>query len=178
MKKHNWWGRNHHYRTFAILLAAGVFCCGRHPNSHYDTLFKISYSGVQGFASQKGPVIEWDSASANNEDEPRVAGSLLPSLGLRIRWLGVAGYEISDDSTVILIDPFVSRPTVVQLLSTIKIDTNAVKHYILAPLQMQNVKVVLLSHAHHDHLQDVPYILAQYPSPKERPLVVGSSKCS
>jgi L-ascorbate metabolism protein UlaG (beta-lactamase superfamily) len=39
---------------------------------------------------------------------------------------------------------------------------------------MQNVKVVLLSHAHHDHLQDVPYILAQYPSPKERPLVVGS----
>jgi len=174
MKNHNWWGRNHQYKTFAILLAAGVFCCGRHPNSNYDTLFKISYSRVQGFSSQKGPVIEWDSASANNEDEPRVAGSSVRPLGLRIRWLGVAGYEISDDSTVILIDPFVSRPTFVQLLNTIKIDTSAVKHYILAPLQMQNVKVVLISHAHHDHLQDIPYILAQYPNPKARPLVVGS----
>jgi len=88
--------------------------------------------------------------------------------------LGVAGYEVSDDSTVILIDPFVSRPTFVQLLNTIKIDTSAVRHYILAPLQKQNVKVILVSHAHHDHLQDVPYILAKYPSPKARPLVVGS----
>ncbi len=135
---------------------------------------EISYSNVQGFCPQKGEVIEWYSASRNNKDEPVVTASRLPPSGLKIRWLGTAGYEISDDSTVILIDPFVSRPTFRQLTKTITIDTSAVNHYILEPIPLQNLKVILVAHAHHDHVQDVPYILAQYSDPQKRPLVVGS----
>ena len=157
-----------------LFLWSSLSGCGTFPRGSYGKPQEISYSNVQGFSPQKGEVLEWHSASINNEDEPVVTASRLPPSGLKIRWLGTAGYEISDDSTVILIDPFVSRPAFGQLIKTITIDTSAVNHYILAPIPLQNLKVILVAHAHHDHVQDVPYILAQYPDSLKRPLVVGS----
>ncbi|MFQ6674541.1 MAG: MBL fold metallo-hydrolase [Fidelibacterota bacterium] len=111
--------------------------------------------------------------SATDSREPDVPASLESPPGLRIRWLGSAGYEISDDSTTILVDPFVSRPGSFQLLHKVGIDTGAVDRYILSPVQQNRVKVILISHSHYDHVEDIPYILAHYPDRENRPLVVG-----
>jgi L-ascorbate metabolism protein UlaG (beta-lactamase superfamily) len=103
--------------------------------------------------------------------------SLVAPKGLRIKWLGTAGFEISDDQTTILVDPFVSRPGYVPVLlfQKLAVDTEVVDHYVLDGLDPAKIKVILNSHTHHDHVLDIPYILSTYPNAKDRPLVVGDS---
>lgn len=134
---------------------------------------EIAYEDVIGFKQQDHYFYEWSKLSFKNASEPSVPSSIQAPTGLRIRWLGTAGYEISDDSTTILIDPFVSRPSPLKLLAKIKIDTAAVDRYILKPMQQDNLEAILISHAHHDHFQDVPFIMAQYPDNSKRPLLIG-----
>lgn len=154
-------------------LMINLFGCSFSQVNH-DKSHQISYYNIQGFSPKQGNVIEWHTASFRNADEPDVPASRLPLPGLKMRWLGTAGFEISDDSTVILIDPFISRPNIFQLIFPLKIDTSAVKQYALKSVPLQNLKAILIGHAHHDHTQDVPYILAQYPTPQNRPILVGS----
>ncbi|MGH7496755.1 MAG: MBL fold metallo-hydrolase [bacterium] len=131
----------------------------------------ISYQNVPGFyAAPDRRVSEW---SAVDDDTILVTASLQAPGGLRLRWLGTAGFELSDDSTTILIDPFVSRPSMPELAQALIIDTAAVNRYVLAPLRLKHLKAILISHPHHDHFQDVPYILAQFPDPASRPVVIG-----
>ncbi|MFQ5674810.1 MAG: MBL fold metallo-hydrolase [bacterium] len=158
----------------AIILALSLFCCSSPPKTQYDAPFKLSYSQVPGFTEDTDRVLEWGSAATQQDTGFTVAASLKAPTGLRIRWLGTAGYEISDDSTVILIDPFVTRPTFAKMIKPLKIDTGAVNHYVLDSLNLKHVKAILVSHPHHDHFQDIPYILAQYPDSTQRPLVVGT----
>jgi L-ascorbate metabolism protein UlaG (beta-lactamase superfamily) len=140
---------------------------------------QINYDKTPGYGENGGTdILEWSAKSASVAGEPKVPGSVTPPTGLRLRWLGTAGFEISDDETTILIDPFLSRPSIVDLflLHRLPIDTEAVDKYVLDPLGpggLSRVKAILVSHTHHDHAQDVPYILAKYPSAAERPLVVG-----
>jgi L-ascorbate metabolism protein UlaG (beta-lactamase superfamily) len=116
--------------------------------------------------------------SAATPGETPVPATLQPPPGLRIRWLGTAGFEISDDDTSILIDPFMSRPGILDtfLLKPLAIDTEAVDRYVFDPMGpdgLRKLKLVLVSHTHHDHAEDVPYVLAKYPHAADRPLVVG-----
>mgnify|MGYP002526229627 CR=1 FL=1 len=93
--------------------------------------------------------------------------------GLRIRWLGTFGYEISDAQTTILIDPFITRPKPAELLKPIVIDTSAVQHYLLSMVDLNKLAAILVTHSHYDHLEDVPFILAQFPDANNRPIVAG-----
>jgi L-ascorbate metabolism protein UlaG (beta-lactamase superfamily) len=56
----------------------------------------------------------------------------------------------------------------------LRVDTAAVNRYVLAPLRLEKLRAILVSHPHHDHFQDVPYILSQYPDSSSRPVVIGS----
>jgi L-ascorbate metabolism protein UlaG (beta-lactamase superfamily) len=147
---------------------------------------QISYDEVPGFRAIAGSeILEWDQISAASSTEPKVLASLDAPKGLRLRWLGAAGFEISDDQTAILIDPFVSRPDFLQALVPLiklKIDTEAVDRYVLDPMKasgiFHNLRAILVSHPHHDHAEDVPYILSRFPRVSfalrdVRPLVVG-----
>ncbi|MFQ6608091.1 MAG: MBL fold metallo-hydrolase [Fidelibacterota bacterium] len=130
----------------------------------------ISYEGVTGYTDQDtDPCLEW----GHTTEGTKIPVSLNPPSGLRIRWLGTAGYEISDDSVTILIDPFVSRPKPYELFRELDIDTEAVDYYILEPLQVNQLQLILISHNHYDHVLDLPYILSRFPDPETRPLVVG-----
>ena len=44
-------------------------------------------------------------------------------------------------------------------VSKLKIDTEVVDEYVLKPIDKSKVKAILISHSHHDHIQDLPYIL-------------------
>src|SRR5215467_14558661 len=143
---------------------------------------QIIYDQVPGFGGQGIDVLEWQRKSASTPGEPPVTATLgTTGNGLRLRWLGTAGFEISDNETSILVDPFISRPPVDPLVSSqaqfrLSIDTKAVDKYVIEPMMQSgsfsNLKAILVSHTHHDHVEDVPYILSRFPKAANRPIAV------
>ena len=89
-----------------------------------------------------------------------------------LRWLGTAGWEISDGSTVILIDPYLSRingprpPGAGSAGTPISGDTRksygwddaAVPDEAAIDAHISRADYVLVTHTHYDHVLDVPYI--------------------
>ncbi len=89
------------------------------------------------------------------------------SQDLNLKYLGVAGWEISDDSLTILVDPYISRlkfkgnprfygkgdnRPVVNSTDVYVSDTVAINKFIT------KADYILVHHSHTDHLADVPYI--------------------
>ncbi|HEX6834981.1 MAG TPA: MBL fold metallo-hydrolase [Polyangia bacterium] len=72
---------------------------------------------------------------------------------VRIRWLGTAGHVIETPTTTLLIDPFLSRPSLTRLAGPIAPDEAAVRARLPA-----RVDAVLCGHSHFDHLLDAPFI--------------------
>ena len=73
---------------------------------------------------------------------------------VRIRWLGTAGHVIETATTTLLIDPFLSRPSLARLVGRrITPDEAAIRARLPA-----RVDAVLCGHSHFDHLLDAPYI--------------------
>jgi L-ascorbate metabolism protein UlaG (beta-lactamase superfamily) len=88
-----------------------------------------------------------------------------------LRWLGTAGWEISDSSTVILIDPYVSRifgpqpPGRTPFARTpgdtrplYRWDDAAVSDTAAIDAHVPRADYVLVTHTHYDHVLDVPHI--------------------
>jgi L-ascorbate metabolism protein UlaG (beta-lactamase superfamily) len=77
--------------------------------------------------------------------------------GIRVRWLGTAGFVIATQTTTVLIDPFLSRPGLVRIASqTLTPDAEAIARWI-----PPHVDAVLCGHSHFDHLLDAPHIAAK-----------------
>lgn len=74
---------------------------------------------------------------------------------LTLRWMGVAGLEFAQDGHTLLIDPMFTRPSPWQVISLrgVAPDRGLIARYI------QRADTVLVSHAHYDHLLDVPEVL-------------------
>lgn len=71
--------------------------------------------------------------------------------GLSIRYLGISGYEFSDGKTVVVVDPAVTRPTILGLLGgPLRPDRN------LQELWCPRADFILVTHAHYDHGVDAP----------------------
>jgi len=73
---------------------------------------------------------------------------------LNLKYLGVAGWEISNDSTVVLIDPYISRPN----LSELKKSDVVFSDSLMIDKVIGKVDFILVTHSHLDHLLDVGYI--------------------
>lgn len=67
---------------------------------------------------------------------------------LLMRWLGTAGFEFSVKGRALLIDPYIRR------------NPRAVPRHTLKPHDLAHADVILLTHGHFDHAQDVPEIAA------------------
>ncbi len=74
-------------------------------------------------------------------------------MSLIFRWLGVAGLELRVDDQVLAIDPFFTRPTLLQMLRPVQPSVSLVKEKLPA------CNHVLVTHPHYDHLLDVPQVL-------------------
>ena len=82
--------------------------------------------------------------------------------GLRVRWLGVAGFSIEAGDDVLLHDPYLSRPGFWRTLFR-RYQPDAA---VLGPLfepgspapELSRASLVLVGHSHFDHLGDVPWI--------------------
>ena len=74
--------------------------------------------------------------------------------GVRIRWLGTAGYLVEGRSTTLLIDPYVTRSSLSSVaLRRLSPDEEAIRAHVPA-----RVDAVLCGHSHFDHLLDAPRI--------------------
>lgn len=84
--------------------------------------------------------------------------------GLKLRSLGISGYELTDGTTTVLMDPTPTRPGPTALI-TGPIDPDLALGQRLCP----RADVILVNHAHYDHLLDAAVIAARTGA-----LVVGS----
>lgn len=72
-----------------------------------------------------------------------------------LRWFGTAGYEIRYRDTVVLIDPFLTRPELAQTVlwnAPLASDEAAIDRHI------DRADYIFISHSHYDHLMDAPHI--------------------
>jgi L-ascorbate metabolism protein UlaG (beta-lactamase superfamily) len=75
---------------------------------------------------------------------------------LQFRWLGVAGMELSTDEQVLVIDPFMTRPPWRRMWWG-RVRSNSA----LVAATVPRDDFVLVTHAHWDHVMDVPDVLRQ-----------------
>lgn len=73
--------------------------------------------------------------------------------GLRLSWLGTAGYVIETPKTTLLVDPFLSRQPIPRLAGKLVPDELAIARHIPA-----RVDAILCGHSHYDHIADAPRI--------------------
>jgi L-ascorbate metabolism protein UlaG (beta-lactamase superfamily) len=87
--------------------------------------------------------------------EPRVPG-------LTLRWLGVAGFSISDGETVLLHDPYLSRPDLfATLFGRYRPDESVLEPWLDAggpAPEASSARTILIGHSHFDHLGDAPWL--------------------
>lgn len=87
----------------------------------------------------------WDSGALN--------GTLTLASGVRVRWLGAAGFAISFGQHTILLDPYVTRASLRQcVLSALSPDLTAIDRHV------PRADAIILGHTHFDHALDVPTI--------------------
>jgi len=82
-----------------------------------------------------------------------------------LRWLGVAGFSISDGETVLLQDPYLSRPGLLKcLFRRYRPDAQVLSRFLEpdgpAP-EIANARALLIGHSHFDHLGDATWLAAR-----------------
>src|SRR5258708_1313742 len=115
-----------------------------------------------------------------------LAGQNVPSAKkseqVSLEYLGTAGWRISDGTTIILIDPYLSRilgppPPLAPRYTRMAGDTRSVYGWndVAAPdtaaidAHVQRADFILVTHTHYDHILDVPHIAL-----KTRATVIGT----
>jgi L-ascorbate metabolism protein UlaG (beta-lactamase superfamily) len=93
---------------------------------------------------------------ARAEHRP-VAARAPSSPSVSIRWLGTAGHVISTASTTVLLDPFLSRPSLRGLARPLESDEGAIFGWM-----PDRVDAILVGHSHYDHLLDTPVIAKRF----------------
>ncbi|ENW94331.1 MBL fold metallo-hydrolase [Acinetobacter dispersus] len=94
----------------------------------------------------KAPDVAWAAASP----APAKAENL------KIKYLGTAGFILSDTNRTLVLDPFISRPSFWQTFTQpLSSDPALVKHYI------PYTDEVLIGHAHYDHILDAAEVCKQ-----------------
>lgn len=73
-----------------------------------------------------------------------------------MRWLGAAGIELSANGQTLVIDPFVTRPPLRRMWWG-RVRSDAA----LAAIMVPQADFVLVTHAHWDHVMDVPAIIGK-----------------
>jgi L-ascorbate metabolism protein UlaG (beta-lactamase superfamily) len=82
--------------------------------------------------------------------------SIKPSAGaVRVTWLGVATLLFDDGETQLLIDGFVSRPTLADVLLDRPVKSDAARiNYVMDKYGMRRLAAIIPAHSHFDHAMD------------------------
>jgi L-ascorbate metabolism protein UlaG (beta-lactamase superfamily) len=76
--------------------------------------------------------------------------------GIKIQYLGTAGFILSGENREIVVDPFVTRPSLrTTIKASLKSDSSIVQKII------PRADDVVIGHSHHDHILDAPEVCLQ-----------------
>jgi L-ascorbate metabolism protein UlaG (beta-lactamase superfamily) len=86
--------------------------------------------------------------------------------GLFVTWLGTAGVLVSDGTTGILIDPYVSRFGLCRVIFGMKLhpDRDLIRQWV-ARTGSVPIRAVVVSHSHFDHALDAPFFARETGAP-------------
>jgi L-ascorbate metabolism protein UlaG (beta-lactamase superfamily) len=109
-------------------------------------------SGLKRAALPMGLFFLWMALSIGGAAEPKEEQK-----GVTLKWLGVAGWEIRVDQTIVLIDPFLTRMDRIPDAEW-KTDEEAVLKVI------NGAHYIFAGHSHVDHIGDIPFIAKRFGS--------------
>ncbi|MFI0240491.1 MBL fold metallo-hydrolase [Streptomyces sp. NPDC016845] len=98
------------------------------------------------------------------------------SSGVKLRWLGVAGWELSFDGHRILVDPYLTRQPytdsdgAADMKRKLQVNHRMID-WVLREHLTSAPEFILLTHGHWDHLADVPHLL-DHPAWRDREINV------
>jgi L-ascorbate metabolism protein UlaG (beta-lactamase superfamily) len=78
-------------------------------------------------------------------------------MSVNVRWLGTAGVELIHNGQAILIDPYLSRPSIWDILFTPLLPRKDIIEWYLGSIEGK-VRAVVVGHTHFDHALDIPEI--------------------
>jgi L-ascorbate metabolism protein UlaG (beta-lactamase superfamily) len=79
--------------------------------------------------------------------------------GVRMRWLGVAGWQLAFDNHVLYFDPYLSRFDYKTDGGVLKVRGDVIEQLLASGRISGPPEVIMVSHGHWDHMNDVPYLL-------------------
>lgn len=85
---------------------------------------------------------------------------------VRMTWLGTSAIFVTDGKTGILIDPYVSRFSLIKTLlgSPLMPDRRLIQKWV-EKIGRNNIQAVIVSHSHFDHVADAPYFAIETDAP-------------
>ncbi len=92
-------------------------------------------------------------------EQPGAAKRSTGAAGVSLRWLGVAGWEISFDGHVLYFDPYLSRFNYLANGGVLAPNPNVIDELLTDGRLAGPPELIMLSHGHFDHLSDVPTLL-------------------
>lgn len=113
-------------------------------------LLALSVGGVFGLANYLARHVPYSIPPALAVPAPGADAAL--GRGLRMRYLGTAGWEITDGKTTIWVDPVPTRPTIPELCSG-PLEPNREAQ---RGMKLRYADAILVNHTHFDHVLDVP----------------------
>ncbi len=96
---------------------------------------------------------------SNRADGAPVEKAARKPAGVRLRWLGVAGWQLSFDDHVLWFDPYLSRFDSTVDGGAIRQRPDVIEGLLASGRLNGPPEVIMVSHGHFDHLTDVPYLL-------------------
>ncbi|MFJ8744291.1 MBL fold metallo-hydrolase [Embleya sp. NPDC127516] len=122
-------------------------------------LLRTAVMGGAGLAAA-GLAVAGGAPVAAAEPEVAVEAARGP-VGVGLRWLGVAGWEITFDGRVLYFDPYLSRFDYRLQGGALRTDPRVIEGLLASGRLAGPPELVMVSHGHWDHMADVPYLLTR-----------------
>lgn len=116
------------------------------------------------FAAARG-AREAEDAAAHGALSSEVAARLGLPPGLEIEWLGTAGFRLTYEGKSLLIDPYLSRVPLGDVVRSRRVVVDPGLYARVLDPQVGDVVGVIAGHTHFDHAIDVPALAARYDAP-------------
>lgn len=126
--------------------------------------FAHYFASIGRFAANRGAREAEDLAAQAELSDGAAARLGLPP-GLELEWLGTAGFRLTFEGRSLLIDPYLSRVSLGDVVKSRRVVVEPGRYAEVLDPHVGEVVGVIAGHTHFDHAIDVPTLAARYDAP-------------